>query len=128
MKILLDKKECEDFFERALSNGLDYVTSGYGLAFEYEAKDYVDAHNRLKIGDGVVCFEDVIMEMLRRGNKLELIDEEGDESWSITIDDVHNMVDVVPVRHLLDMAKEHDDAITADAIIQCVFMKEIIFG
>jgi hypothetical protein len=76
------------------------------------------------------CFEDVLMEMLRMGKTLTMVDEEGegDNNSTITLKDVHERVSNTPVRHLMDMINEDDDADTADVIIQTVFFNEIIFG
>jgi hypothetical protein len=72
------------------------------------------------------------MEMLRMGYSLIMVDEEGDgdedSNSTITLKDVHERVSKAPVRHLMDMINENDDAETADVIIQQVFFNDIIFG
>lgn len=121
MEIILNQKESEDYFYNALCNGLGYIES-YGLILDFDKDAYDKAR---KDGD---CIEDVFMQMLRNGDTLTLVDTEGDESWTITLGNIHWRMNQVPQRHLLDMMNENDDAITADAILQYVFMQDIIFG
>jgi hypothetical protein len=128
MEIKLSKEESEEYFYNALCNGLGYI-SGYGLELDNDS-EYINAQKRLN-DKGVkgICYEDVLMEVLRGGDQLILVDYDGDEErFSITLDDVHNKVQKVPVSHLLDMVEERDDAVTADVILQTVFLGEVIFG
>lgn len=125
MEIKLTPKESEDYFYNALCNGLGYM-SGYGLSVDYNKEDYKKAKESLT----EPCYEDVFMEMLRKGGKLTLIDEEcdGEYTRSITLKEIHERVQKTDPDHLLDMVNENDDAITADVILQTVFFEEIIFG
>jgi hypothetical protein len=132
MEIKLTPQESEEYFYNALCNGLEYTTSGYGLSLDYSDEDFADAKTKMGIDKpGILpCFEDVLMEMLRMGKTLTMVDEEGegDNNSTITLKDVHERVSNTPVRHLMDMINEDDDADTADVIIQTVFFNEIIFG
>jgi hypothetical protein len=131
MKIELTKAESEEYFHNALCNGLGYI-SEYGLTLEYDEKEYQAAKAKLGIENPgrIICYEDVLLEILKLGSKLRLVDEEGDGEMtkSITLEDVHNNVSTTPIRHLMNMISENDDAETADVIIQTVFYKDIIFG
>lgn len=131
MEIMLTPQESEEYFYNALCNGLGYVSS-YGISLDYSDEDYADAKKKLGLDrpDFFPCFEDVLMEILRMGNTLTIVDEEGDEenNSTITLKDVHEKVSKAPVRHLMDMINENDDAETADVIIQQVFFNDIIFG
>lgn len=130
MKIALTPKESEEMFYNALCNGLDYM-SGYGLDLEYDSDDYTQAKETLKKTDGAsICYEDVLMQMLREGKQLHFIDLEndGEMNSTITLNEVHERVQMAPAKHLIDMSEENDDAITADVILQTVFYTEIIFG
>jgi len=126
MEIKLTPKESEDYFYNALCNGLGYI-SGYGLAVDYDTKEYQAAKKSL---GGSPCYEDVFMEMLRKGGKLTLVDEEcdGEYTRSITLKEIHERVQKTDSDHLLAMVNENDDATTADVILQTVFFEEIIFG
>ena len=131
MEIKLTPQESEEYFYNALCNGLDYVSS-YGISLDYSEEDYAEAKKKLAVDrpDFFPCFEDVLMEMLKMGNTLTMVDEEGDEdsNSTITLKDVHDRVSKTPVRHLMNMINEDDDAETADVIIQQVFFNEIVFG
>ena len=133
MEIMLTPQESEEYFYNALCNGLGYVSS-YGISLDYSDEDYADAKKKLGVErpDFFPCFEDVLMEMLRMGYSLIMVDDEGDgdeeNNSTITLKDVHEKVSKAPVRHLMDMINENDDAETADVIIQQVFFNEIVFG
>jgi hypothetical protein len=131
MEIKLTPQESEECFYDALCNGLDYVSS-YGISLDYSEEDFADAKTKMGIDKPGIfpCFEDVLMEMLKMGKTLTMVDEEGDEdnNSTITLKEVHERVSNTPVRHLMDMINENDDAETADVIIQTVFFNEIIFG
>lgn len=129
MKIILTPEESEQYFHNALCNGLDYICSGYGLSLKYSDIEYREAANSLKESGASPCYEDVLMQILRDGKKLSLVDEEGGEdNWSISLGDVHERVSSAPINHLMDMIQENDDAETADVILQSVFIEEIMFG
>jgi|688.fasta_scaffold376501_2 hypothetical protein len=134
-KITLTPELSEELFFNALCNGLGYMCSGYGLRFEYNKADYKTAKLKLATRTSdysefqAICYEDVLMQILRDGNKLSIVDEEGDEDTvCITLADVHARVQNAPSRHILDMINEHDDAVTADVILQTVFLGEVIYG
>jgi AAA+ superfamily predicted ATPase len=82
-----------------------------------------------KIEKGVICYEDVYMEILKMGGTLKLVDHEnGCETKEISIKDVHERVAKTPIEHLTDAIEENSDAITADVILQTVFYEDVIFG
>jgi len=121
----LTPQESENFFYNSLCNGLDYVY-GYGLKLNYNDQEYDEACSKLDSP----CFEDVLMQMLRDGKGLTLVDIEcdGEYTRTITLKEVHERVQDTPIRHLMDAINENDDAVTADVIIQQVFFQETIFG
>ena len=130
MKIILEKQEAESMFYNSLCNGLNEL-SYYGLQLSFFDADYANAAKKLKeTATDTVCYEDVLMQILRDGKKLSVIDNEngGDYSVSIDLNDVHERVALTPIRHLMDAINEDDDAITADCILQSVFFKEVVFG
>lgn len=131
MEIKLEHKESEEYFLNALCNGLGYF-SGHGVSIEYDETEYKQATNKLKSENpnNIICYEDVLMEMLRMGNKIKFVDYEGgdDDEVELTIQMVHDNVEKTPIRHLMDMINENDDAETADVILQTVLYGEIVFG
>ena len=130
MEIILTPKESEEYFYNALCNGLPYICDGYDLTFDYMKKEYQSSRqNLIDARDGnFSCFEDVLMQMLRDGHRLDLLDEEGEDRWSIRLRDVHERVKNTPIKHLVNMIEGNDDAVTADVILQTVFIGDVIFG
>ena len=124
MKIVLTHEESEKYFHNALCNGLDYV-SGYGIDVNYDAAAYKAARAKLDSP----CFEDVLLQLLKDGGTLTIVDNEGGmDEVVITINDVYKRVQNTPLDHLLNMINEEDDAETADVILQTVFYNEVVFG
>jgi hypothetical protein len=131
MKIVFEKQEAENIFHSALCNGLGYV-GGYGLQLEFDDEDYEKAKKTLKKANPkeTICYEDVLVQILREGGELVMIDIEcdGEYTSSIKMEDVYERLPLTPTRFLMDMINEQDDAETADCIIQSVFFKDIVFG
>jgi hypothetical protein len=125
MKIELSDKEKLDFFYTALCNGCNYIKS-YGIAIKPDG----DLYNKSKVQLDKPCYEDVLIQMLKDGHPLEIVDYEngGEYTRSITIKDVYEKMGNVPMDRLIEMQQERDDAITADVIIQTIFFNEVIFG
>jgi hypothetical protein len=131
MTIQLTQQESEQHFHNALCNGLGEI-GYYGLDLDYDWRKYQDAKIALQTQSptSVICYEDVLMEILKSGGTLTLLDNEDDDNEvaSITISDVHERVSQTPIKHLTDAIMENDDATTADVIIQTVFLNEIVYG
>lgn len=125
MRIILKKEESLNYFYNALCNGLSML-SGYGLKLEYSGKEYAASRKKMS----VACYEDVLIQMLKDGYKLTIVDVEGEgeNTKSIGIKDVYTRVAKTPFNHLSDMINEDDVASTADAIIQTVFFEDLVFG
>jgi hypothetical protein len=129
MNINLTHEESEAHFYNAICNGLGELRY-YDLELDYDAKEYKAAKQQLsnKQPDTQACWEDVLMEMLRSGNTLWIVDENDNERHPITLDLVHERVQQTPVNHLMNAINENDDATTADCIIQTVVYGEVIYG
>lgn len=129
MKIILTPQESEIYFHNALCNGLGEMRY-YGLSLDFDGKEYKKARAKLEKEGNGTCYEDVLLQLLRGGGTLTIVDEEndGDYTRTITIKDVHDRVATTPLSHLMDMINEQDDATTGDVILQSVFYDEVIFG
>jgi hypothetical protein len=133
MTITLTPQEAESHFYNALCNGLGYI-GDYGLELTYDDADYKAAKqnilkDRTAADISVVCYEDILMQILRDGKSLTLVDNEGGEDPAeITILHIHERVAKTPLRHLMDAINENDDAETADVILQTVFLGDIVYG
>ena len=145
VSVKLSNEKSEDFFHSALCNGLNEV-GGYGLELVYDKSEYKNAKESLvnKIKKGIIpigmhvygndklteksiCYEDVLVEILRIGGKLSL--KGNGETKSITLSTVHKRVEKTDLRHLIEYINETGgDAITADVILQTVFLDKVIYG
>jgi len=132
MQIILTAEESEKMFYDSLCNALSTgVLADYGLQLVYEQDHYLKAKEDLlkELPDTTPCREDIWMRILKNGESLSLVDMEGEEKPGIiTLNDVHERVQKTPVIHLLAMENGEDDANTADAILQTVFLGDIIYG
>jgi hypothetical protein len=136
MTLSFTPEESEGLFYDALCNavGTGYIDS-YGLEMIARNEDYNTATKSLK-PLGSPAYEDVLMQVLRQGGELTLVDHEseGEYTRSITLADVHTRLNECLADGSLEPATawrsywEEGDAADADAIIQAVFYKEIIFG
>ena len=130
-KVTLTPELSEEIFYNALCNSLGYMCSGYGLSVDYSKKDYAAAKAKLVDTSefGGVCYEDVLLQILKDGSTISIVDEEGvEDTVSISLADVHTRVQETPVDYLMQMINEEDDAVTGDVILQTVFLGEVIYG
>ena len=129
MIIQLTPAEAESHFYDAMCNGLNEL-SYYDLEMDWDEYEYRDARLKLAKAQPNVqqCFEDILMEMLRSGNTLWIVDQNDDERHPITLMLIHERVQLTPIRHLMDAMNERGDATTADCILQTVIYKDVIFG
>ena len=134
MEIKLSQKESEEYFYTTLCNHSAIDT--YGFEFTYDVEDYRKAKisllenmKRDELKD-TICREDVLMEILKNGGKLYLTDKEGNGEYTkgITIDEVHERVQLAPKNHLFNMILEHADSTSASVILQTVFYGEVLFS
>lgn len=123
MKITFTNEEAQQHFLSAMCNGLGYICD-YDLDIRYNKADYAAAKEKLQSP----CWEDVLLQILLDGKSLGLYDGNDDNTYYITIQDVYNRLPETPIRHLMDMVNEQDDAVTADVILQTVFLNEVIYG
>lgn len=130
--IKLSNRKSEEFFHSALCNalGTGYM-QGYGLDIKYNEEEYKKSRDSYKDkNNSSPCYEDVLMQMLKDGYSLTMVDNEMDGEYTRTIKlgDVWERVEKTPIRFLNDMIQGDDDAQTADVILQTVFFEDIIFG
>jgi hypothetical protein len=129
MTIKLSNAKAEEIFFDALCNGLGQLGM-YGLLLDVNVNHYRDASSQLETIFRSICFEDVLIKMLKLGYPLSFKDDECDGEYDahVTLDSIHERVPTAP-SYLLDaMLTGEDDACTADGILQWVMYNEIIFG
>ena len=133
MKFILEPAEAEEYFFNSLCNGLQEM-GYYNCAIDYPAEHYQQAKDNWKKANPNrdACYEDVLMQILKDGNKIAMIDLEDEEEpellGEVTLKDVHEKVQLTPSRHMQDLLNENDDATTADCVLQTVFLGEIVYG
>ena len=127
MTIKLSNAKAEEIFFDALCNGLGQLGM-YGLLLDVNENQYRDASSQ--VDSGSICFEDVLIKMLKLGYPLSFKDDECDGEYDahVTLDSIHEWVPTAPSYLLDDMLTGEDDACTADGILQWVMYNEIIFG
>jgi hypothetical protein len=128
MKMQFTPAEMENMFHDALCNGLEglYLC---GNVLQYDPQQYKQAKSRLKESSDDVCYEDVLLQILRDGGWLKLVDTEnfGDES-TISLQNIHTEMPNVPIKYITQTLDGTGDAFTSEAILQYVFFGEVIFG
>ena len=97
MEIKLSNAESEEYFYNALCNGLGSgYMRGYGLVLEVDQTEYNAARDTLKVSNptSTSCYEDILMQVLREGGTLTLMDEEDEDNSypPITLAEVHERV------------------------------------
>ena len=130
-QITLTNEKAEEIFFEALCNG-QYYLGDYGFELDYPVIEYAKAKKELEsktteLNEYSIAWEDVLMQILRNGHELRLINVEEEEIFSITLQDVYKNMPLVPTFHLMDMINHKDDAVTADAILQTIFFKDIVY-
>ena len=126
MEIKLTPQESEKLFHTALCNGLGQI-AGYDMKLKYKRAEYDAAKEKLDQSN-IICFEDVLLQILRDGGQLKMEDLAGDMDSIISLEQVHERVSKAPADSIMAMINEQDDAITADDILQTVFWEEVLFG
>ena len=133
MKITLTPTESEQLFHTALCNTYCLGTFNYyNLELYYGSDKYKAAKAKLDSPSNVSytpCIEDIMMQILKDGGELRIIDQEDNEIvGSVTLQDIHNKMSDVPSQILLDMINENDDEMTADVLLQTLFFGEVVYG
>jgi hypothetical protein len=130
MEIRLTNQEAENIFHTALCNGLSQL-GNYGLELVYSDKHYEEAKSIIKKDkpNEMICYEDVLMKILKMGYQLTLKDNEGGEDDVVfKIIDVYTGMKRVPHKQIIQMVDEEDDAYTADIILQYVILGDHVYG
>jgi hypothetical protein len=130
--IQLTKKEFTNYLNNALCNGMYYFDS-YALVIDYKDEHYKIAKEELKKDfekAGFICIEDVWTKMLEMEFPINIIDEECNGTYSITmfLDIMYSNLQYVPLNSLVNIINGKDDSVDNDAFLQAVIYKDVIFG
>ncbi len=126
MKITATQEEKLNIVHTALCNGLGWM-KGYDLEFHIIG-DKEQARKNLKEKGVNICVEDLMIEVIKLGGNLQVKDYNDDEIHHLNLESIKENFDKIEAKHILDMNNEHDDAITADCILQTLIYGDVIFG
>ena len=117
-------------FEFSDQDLLDIISSavydiGYWAGI-HDSNDYYEVRDELPKD---ACFEDVLLQMLKRGNEIILYDvEDEDEDWGLTLDKLLNGIKLT-IEHGFWNGKLDDiDGEVGDIIFQYALFNEIVYG
>lgn len=134
MKIKLifesDQEKMSLFHTCLCDNGLIGLTIA-GVQLEYDYHDMKAARERVvqRKQNEVVCYEDVLVEILEGGGYLKFVDtESGMDDVLLTKEQVIRNLDLVTPRVLLEIYNEEYDAVHTDIVMQTLIYGEVIFG
>jgi hypothetical protein len=128
MKIQLTQQEAEAVMYNALCDSGIHM---HGLEFTFDKDVYKASQETwIKANATRPCYEDILMQMLRDGHSIAIIDTEGDGEYDsvITMQDVYERMPLVHYSRLIQMLEEDYDADTTDVVLQTIFFGEVIFG
>ena len=124
--ITATQEEKLNIVHTALCNGLSFM-QGYDLEFDIIG-DKEQARKNLKEKGVNICVEDLMIEVIKLGGNLQVKDYNDDEIHHLNLESIKENFDKIEAKHILDMNNEHDDAITADCILQTLIYGDVIFG
>lgn len=127
-----------DFLYASLCN-VGYVMRESGFVLDYYKHEYAEAKKRLQIEKGenvIICYENILLNMLENGDSLYIVDEEDMEHARTPINleklnklfDEKSFSDSTFLNLIITFKTEQDDAVTAWDFIQYVAFNEIIYG
>jgi hypothetical protein len=126
-KYQLSKSQAEDVFFNCLCDNDIFIHS---LQWMYSKKSYeVSKQKLMEMYKGSTpCYEDVLMQILKDGGKLGIIDLESDcEVYHVTLADIHEKINECPIDQLMNVLNEEYDVSDTDVIIQTIFFGEVIY-
>jgi hypothetical protein len=130
MQIILNKEEMLEVLFSSLANGGLIELGQCGLDMVLE-EDYQNAKARLVKAnpDKSLCYEDVMIEILRNGEPLRFYDSEGEEEVEFTLEQAMKNLSSEDYMELVMTTKnEEDDAWTGFELLQVAIYNEIIYG
>lgn len=109
-----------------LCTGMPYF-GDYGFEMGWSPSEYANARATVCDNDGACCYEDVLKEMLQRGNTITFKSDD-DGAYKLNRVTIENNWDKVPMHRIVEMIDETFDAITADVIMQSILFGEVVYG
>ena len=110
---------------------LDDISIDYWGYYNYDDSQYKEAHDELiKMGvsKDVICYEDVLANMLIRGNTIEIKDGEGEGEYKLTLNKLKIGMQKAIEKGYWNGDFDKVDAVINDCIIQCAVLGDVIYG
>ena len=143
LKIEITQPAVEKMIYCALCNavGTGYI-DGYGIVIDYDEAAYDKAKKKLKefptllmdhsvlVEDLTICFEDILLQMLRDGEELKMLDEEegNEQIGKMTLRSAMSSINSVPGRTISKFLSEQDDAEDGDVLLQYLFLGKLVYA
>lgn len=132
MKIQLEKSEMLDVIYSAFCNGGLTELRYCDVELDVDEKEYGKAASRLRknMKEGeVLCYEDVFIEILKKGNKIYFKDYNDDSRIGFNLNEaVTALSKKDSAKEVLDTLDGRDDAWTGFNIIQRCLYGDVIYG
>jgi hypothetical protein len=129
VQIKLTSAQKNEIILNCLCNSSSFSSN---IELDYSSLEYNESKQCLKNyakRNEVICFEDVIMHMLKNGKNFVAKDvEESEEDVPFNLKSMHSNFSLIPFRFLSEMIQEQDDADTSDAILQYLILGDHIYG
>lgn len=128
MKVILTEEEKYEVLEDILCNGL-FVIGGSGLELQYNEDEYLISRGKMADPKSV-CFEDILIQMLKDGYKLKIVDIEGEGEYTKEFDLEYFMKEVEATDPIIltNILNENSDAYDSFNALQYVLYNDLIFG
>ena len=129
-KIIFEMEKALEILHSILCNGALDEFSGYGFSLDYSKDQYNMAKDHLKANNKNVCFEDILVQMVRVGGKLRFIDVEGEGTYTkgLNIGVLLEGLNNASLDRVMEIINEEDDATTGELVLQEILFGEIVFG
>lgn len=110
------------------------VYGGYWATLSWDDNEYSEAkeieRSLLDEGDNVVCFEDILANMLLNGKKIIISDSEEDdyEDQELTLEKLIKGLNLSIQENRLSLDSADWDAEDCDVIVQNALFNEVVYG
>jgi len=132
-KIIFETEKALEILHSILCNGALSCFSNYGFSLDWLASDYDKSKKELKQKEsefGSVCYEDILVQIVRNGGELEFIDEEGegDNTKKLNLGILIEGLNNASLDKVFEIINGEDDATTGEVVLQEILFGEVIFG
>lgn len=132
-KIIFEKEKALEILHSIFCNGALSCFSDYGFVLDWVSSEYGKAKKDLGhegVGFGGVCYEDILVQIVRNGGELIFIDEEceGDNTKKLNLGVLIDGLNNASLDKVFEIINGEDDATTGELVLQEILFGEVIFG